>query len=92
MTAGEMMELIQQHHPDMGETEVLKLINRAMEDFSIKTKMITGTYVFDTIIDKRYYTLPDLILEIDEVYYDSGDSKGRRIPRLVGKPQEMDRG
>ena len=92
MTAGEMMELIQQHHADMGETEVLKLINRAMEDFSIKTKMITGTYVFNTIIDKRYYTLPDLILEIDEVYYDSGDSKGRRIPRLVGTPQEQDRG
>ena len=92
MTANEMMELIQQHHPDMGETEVLRLLNRAMEDFSIKTKMITGTYVFNTIIDKRYYTLPDLILEIDEVYYDSGDSKGRRIPRLVGTPQEMDRG
>jgi len=92
MKLKEIMEFVQQHHPDMGETEVKNLINRGMEDFSIKTKMITGTYVFDTIIDKRYYTLPDLILEIDEVYYDSGDSKGYRIPRLVGKPQEMDRG
>jgi len=40
MKLKEMMEFVQQHHPDMGETEVKNLINRGMEDFSIKTKLI----------------------------------------------------
>ena len=92
MTLREMIELVQQHHPDMGETEAKKLINRAMEDFSIQTKMISGTYTFPTVIDQRYYALPDIIIDIDEVYYDATASGGKRIPRLVGKPEEQDRG
>lgn len=86
-----MIERVQQHHPDMGETEVKKLINNGMRDFSIRTEMVTGTYTFPTVINERYYTLPDNILKINEVYYDASVSGGKRIPRLVGKPEEQDR-
>ena len=33
MTTKEMIELIQQHHSDMGEVEMIKLLNRAKDDF-----------------------------------------------------------
>ena len=33
MTLKEMIELVQQHHPHMGETEIVKLLNRAKDDF-----------------------------------------------------------
>ena len=92
MTLQEIIELVQQHHPDMGETEVVKLINRGMEDFSVRTEMVTGTFTFPTVINQRYYTLSDDILKIDEVYYDASAGGGKRIPRLSGKPEEMDRG
>ena len=92
MKLKEMIELVQQHHPDMGDTEIKKLINRGMKDFSIKTEMITGTFTFPTVINQRYYTISDDILKIDEVYYDADGSGGKRIPRLTGKPEEMDRG
>ena len=92
MKLKEMIELVQQHHPDMGETEVKKLLNRGMEDYSIQTEMVSGTFTFPTVINQRYYTLADNILKVNDVFYDSGESKGKRIPRLVGSPEEMDRG
>ena len=92
MKLKEMIERVQQHHPDMGETEVKKLINNGMRDFSIRTEIISGTFTFPTVINQRYYTISDDILKIDEVYYDADGSGGKRIPRLTGKPEEMDRG
>lgn len=92
MTVRQMVELIQQHHPSMGQTEAIHFLNEALEDFSVQTRMTEGSYTFPTVVDTRYYTLPDNILEIKQVYYDAGTSKGKRIPRLVGTPDEMDRG
>jgi hypothetical protein len=92
MTVRQMVELVQQHHPSMGQTEAIHFLNEALEDFSIQTRMVEGSYTFPTAIDQRYYTLPDNIIEIKQVFYDAGNSKGKRIPRLVGTPDEMDRG
>ena len=92
MTVREMIELVQQHHPSMGNKEIIHFLNEALEDFSIQTRMLEGSYTFPTVIDQRYYTLADNILEIKQVYYDSGPSKGKRIPRLIGTPEEIDRG
>ena len=43
MTAKEMIELVQQHHPHMGETEIVKLLNRAKNDFCAKTEILKTT-------------------------------------------------
>ena len=32
----ELIEIIQQHHPDIGETVIIKALNRAQDDFLIK--------------------------------------------------------
>lgn len=92
MTVKEMIDVVQQHHPSMGHKEILHYINEAMADFSTQTRMMEGSFTFPTVIDQRYYTLPENIIEIKQVFYDSGAHKGKRIPRLIGTPDEMDRG
>ena len=88
MTLNEMIELVQQHHPDMGETEIQLLINRASDDFCAKTELIKHSFSLgvdvnpdSTTVNKRYYTLPTEILTIREVWLNDV-----RIPRLIGKP------
>ena len=42
----EMVELVQQHHPHMGETEIIRLLNRAKDDFCAKTEIVKKKYTF----------------------------------------------
>ena len=84
----ELIELVQQHHPNMGETEIRLLANRASDDFCAKTELLKNSFSLgsdvnpdDTTANKRYYTLPDEILTIREVYLNNV-----RIPRIIGKP------
>ena len=90
MTVQQMIELVQQHHPTMGETEIIKMLNLAMADFSIRTKMIKDVVTVNLDADKRYYDINDEILEITRVDMDSGDGFGKQIPRLMTAPTEMD--
>ena len=96
MTVQQMIELVQQHHPSMGETEILKMLNLAMIDFSIKTGMIKDTVKQVMTIDKRYYDLAeatitmDEVIEIERVEMDAGNGFGTKIPRLVTPPTEAD--
>ena len=39
MTAKQMIELIQQHHPHISETEALLLLNEAKDEFCEETEM-----------------------------------------------------
>ena len=81
MKLQEMIELVQQHHPHMGETEARKAIERASDQFCSETEVLKGTYYQNTTADKRYYPLDADILTIREVYID-----GEKIPRLVTPP------
>ena len=94
MTTKEMIELVQQHHPHMGETEIIKLLNRAKNDFCAKTEIVkkkytsvSGAYADDssgetaTTADRRYYTLSKFILKIRDVWLNDV-----RISRMIGKP------
>tara|TARA_R100001594_G_scaffold135746_2_gene177676 strand:+ start:71 stop:349 length:279 start_codon:yes stop_codon:yes gene_type:complete len=92
MNLQEIIELVQQHHPEMGHNEIVLEANRAMDDFSSQTRIVRGSYTFDTVIDQRFYTLDDNILEIEQVAYDSSTSGGRTIPRLIYQPSEKDIG
>jgi hypothetical protein len=88
MTLREMIDLVQQHHPHMRDNELRLLFNRASDDFCARTEILkdstslgTDVNADDTTANKRYYTLPDDVLKIREVYLDNV-----RIPRLLGKP------
>ena len=39
MTAKEMMELVQQHHPHMKEVEIIKLLDRVKDNFCEETEI-----------------------------------------------------
>lgn len=82
MSAKEIIELVQQHHPHMGEVEILKLANRVKDEFCERTDIYKKTdATIDTTADTRWYTIPSGLLKIEEVYYDDVI-----IPRLQGNP------
>ena len=81
MTTKEMIELVQQHHAHMGEVEVIKLINRAKNDFCARTEIVKDTFTATTTADKRYYNLDKRILRIQSVWLNNV-----LISRMIGKP------
>jgi len=90
MKLQELIELVQQHHPDLGQNQIVLEANRALDDFSMQTKLVRGTFDISTVVDKRYYDLDSNIIEIEEVIYDHGTGKGTSIPRLIYKPNVKD--
>ena len=81
MTQKQLIELIQQHHAAMGETELRLALNRAQDDYCAKTEIIKATYTQDSVAGQRYYTLDAQILKITKVQINDVD-----IPRLIGTP------
>tara|TARA_R100000781_G_C4077006_1_gene126445 strand:- start:585 stop:881 length:297 start_codon:yes stop_codon:yes gene_type:complete len=88
MTLNEIIELVRQHHPKMGDTEIRLLANRASDDLCARTELLKDSFSLgadvsadNTVANKRYYTIPSEVLTIREVYLNAV-----RIPRLIGKP------
>ena len=81
MTQKQLIELIQQHHPSMGETEIRLALNRAQDDYCAKTELIKETYTQDSVAGKRYYTIDSQIIKVTSVQINDVT-----IPRLIGKP------
>ena len=81
MTTKEMMELVQLHHPHMGEVEIVRLLNRAKNDFCAKTEIVKDSYTLNTVANQRYYDIDERILKIKSVWLNDV-----KIPRLIGKP------
>ena len=85
MTQQQLIETVKQHHPEMGETQIRIYLNKALDEFCRKTRVLNTLYTFPTVADQRYYDLSDDIIEITRVDYD-----GYEIPRLVKKPEKTD--
>ena len=82
MQLKEMIELVQQHHPHMGEVEVIKLLNRAKDEFCERTEIYKKTNSGSTTIaGTRWYGLPSGLLKIENVFLNDVE-----IPRLQGNP------
>ena len=87
MTQKEMLEIIQQHHPEIGETVIRKALNRSQDDFAAKTKILTvGSDNADvTVKDQRFYDLPPEALEVRRVELDE-----IAIARVITRPKKGD--
>ena len=82
MKTKEMIELVQQHHPHMGEVEIVKLLNRAKDTFCEETDIYKKTdSSLTTTADTRWYTVPSGLLKIEKVFLNDV-----QIPRLQGNP------
>ena len=81
-----MIETVQQHHPHMGEKEIVTLLNRAKDTFCAETEIFKKTDAnIDTVADQRWYDIPSGLIKIEEVYFDDV-----KIPRLQGNPKIND--
>ena len=87
-----MVELVQQHHPELGVTEVVKMLNVSQAEYSSRTRMLEKATQFDLATDQRYYALDESILEIKSVDMEGADSTSDHIniPKLIGRPVRRD--
>mgnify|MGYP003144861598 FL=1 len=85
MKLKEMVERVQQHHPDMGITEIVRSLNDGMNDMGFKTEIIESADQFDTVKDQRVYKLKKHIIKVKAVDYN-----GKSIKKLLGRPSERD--
>jgi len=90
MKGKEMVELVQQHHPELGAQEIVKMLNRASDEFCTRTRLLDSATKFDTVADQRYYGLDSQIMEIWSVDYTNDDGDLEAIPRLIGRPPIRD--
>lgn len=74
-----MIELVQQHHPYMGMKEILRLLNRAKDNFCMESEVVEDTWTVSTAADQRHYGLDSNILKIKKVTLNDVV-----IPRLTG--------
>ena len=86
MTLLEMIETIQQHHPKIGETALIKAINRASDSFTAQTGIIEAIAEDNLVKDKRWYDLDPGMLTVKRVEIDNIS-----IKRLVYPPTEGDK-
>lgn len=79
MSKQEMIELVQQHHPYMGMKEIIRLLNRAKDNFCMESEVVEDSWTIQTDIDQRHYALDSNILKIKKVTLNDVV-----IPRLTG--------
>ena len=91
MTAKQMIETFQQHHPHVGETEAIKIINDAFQDFVERTEIWDARTAAPmmSVANQLHYDMSldyaDNILKVLNVYVDN-----RLASRLTGILQHKD--
>jgi|TARA_R100001463_G_scaffold85634_1_gene140594 hypothetical protein len=94
MKLKEMIERVRQHHPDMGEVEIIRSLNDALNDFGSRTEIIESVDQFNIAnpsgdssfkAGQRVYPLKKHIIKIKAVDYD-----GKAIKKLLNRPIERD--
>jgi hypothetical protein len=87
MTQRTLIDLVQKHHPEMGETEIRTLLNDAMDEFVEKTGYTaSGDDTFSTVSGTMYYDistqLSDISDEDDLLYIKRIDYNSELINKL----------
>jgi len=59
MTQQQIIEMVQQLHPDTGETQVRIMVNQALDEFDHEVKLNSSTATVTPTADKRYYNFTD---------------------------------
>ena len=85
-----MVELVQQHHPQMNAQEIIKMLNRAMNEYCSRTRILESSTDITIVENQRRYSLNvagnrDEIMEIKNV-----DLNGEEIKRFIGRPKKRD--
>ena len=81
MTLLQIYEEIKLHHPNIGETELAKHVNRASDYFCEMTEIYRPVYQITTVEGTRYYNIDSSIIKVLKAEFN-----WVHIPRLQGKP------
>ena len=85
MKLKEMLEILKETHPTQNNQNLIKMLNRASDDFCRKTGVIKNSTTISTEAGQRYYTLSSSIIEINRV-----DVDDKMADKLIGQPEETD--
>tara|TARA_R100001443_G_scaffold90_1_gene315 strand:+ start:3997 stop:4260 length:264 start_codon:yes stop_codon:yes gene_type:complete len=85
MKLEEMLEILRVTHPNENNQNLIKMLNKASDDFCRKTEVLDSSYTFSTVADVRYYDLLKSIVRVSSV-----DVDDESADKLVGRPQERD--
>lgn len=81
-----MIEIIQQHHPEMGEVQIRLYLNQALDTFCRKTEILQTQSTLTSVANTRYYDIDSLgkkFIKIDRVEFDKTE-----ISQLSGRPDK----
>lgn len=93
MTQQEMIETIQQDFPEIGETQIRLMLNRALDKFESEVELLRATASVNvTLDDERRYEFTDFginsnddVLSVDRVDYNN-----KQVKRFTGYIEETD--
>lgn len=99
MTQYQMIEIIQQEFPNIGETQIRVMLNRALDKFETEVELLRGTAtVAVSGSSKRRYSFSDFVVEgsstavvANDVFsIDRVDYNNKQIKRFMGVIEETD--
>lgn len=85
MRLKEYYDIAADTYPEVELADVIKILNRAIEDFSSKTEIVKNSFNANTVAGQRFYTLPDDVIKIISV-----DVDDETAPKLIGEPKDRD--
>ena len=85
-----MIDMVKKHHPELGNVEIIEMLNQASDEFCQRTLILDEATQFTTVSGQRYYGLKDGILEIKSVDLQDDDGSHVTIKRLQGRPKYRD--
>ncbi len=85
-----MIDMVKKHHPELGNVEIIEMLNQASDEFCQRTLLLDEATQFTTVSGQRYYGLKDGILEIKSVDLEDENGNHVTIKRLQGRPKYRD--
>lgn len=98
MTQQEIIEQIQQVHPEIGETQLRLMLNTALDEFAHRARLNEKLGAVTVVADQRYYdfsdfdsvTLDDDVLEVLQVTYGNSTDGEFIMNHFLGEVEPID--
>ena len=90
MKLQKMIDMVKKHHPELGNVEIIEMLNQASDEYCQRTLVLDEATQFTTVSGQRYYGLKDGILEIKSVDLEDENGNHVTIKRLQGRPKYRD--
>jgi hypothetical protein len=81
MTKLQILELLEQHHPNLSSKQVTLYFQLAADRICQETGINKSTFLLGSVAGQRWYNLDEGITKIDKVYFNDV-----KIPKLIGDP------